>query len=59
MKTDGTLHTQNMKMEYRLYDLQGIIMLSADKAERFHDACLTEAGSSGRLNPGVRRYIPE
>lgn len=53
------IHTQYMKIEYRPYDLQGTIMLSAGKAERFNDACLTKAGSSGRLNPGVRRYILE
>ena len=53
------IHAQNMRIEYRPYDLQGTIMPSADKAERFNEACLMEAGSSGRLDPGVRRYILE
>ena len=53
------IHTQNMKIEYRPYDLQGTIMLSANKAERFNDACLMKAGSGGCLKPGVRRYILE
>ena len=53
------MHTQNMKIEYRPYDLQGIIMLSAGEAVQFNDACLMKAGSSGRLDPYVRRYILE
>ena len=53
------IHTQNMKIEYRPYDLQGTIMPSAEKAERFNDACLLKAGSSGCLYPNVRRYILE
>ena len=53
------IHTKNIRIEYRPCDLQGTIMLSAGKAERFHDACLTKAGPSGRLNPGIRRYILE
>ncbi len=47
------IHTQNLRSLYRPYDLQGIIMPSTDKVERFNKACLAKAGSSGYLGPGV------
>ena len=53
------MYMQNRKTEYRPYDLQGIIMLSAIKAEQLHDACLGKTGSGGHLTSDVRRYISE
>lgn len=53
------MYMQNRKTEYRPYDLQGIIMLSATKAEQLHDACLGKTGSGGHLTSDVRRYIAE
>lgn len=53
------IHTLNTRSLYRLYDLQGIIMPSTDKVERFNKACLAKAGSSGYLGPGVSLYTPE
>ena len=47
------IHTQNLRSLYRPYDLQGIIMPSTDKVERFNKACLAKAGLSGYLGPGV------
>ena len=46
-------HTLNTRSIYRPYDLQGIIMPSTDKVERFNKACLAKAGSSGYLGPEV------
>ena len=52
-------HTLNTRSIYRPYDLQGIIMPSTDKVERFNKACLAKAGSSGYLGPGVSLCTPE
>ena len=52
-------HTLNTRSIYRLYDLQGIIMPSTDKVERFNKACLAKAGLSGYLGPGVSIRILE
>ena len=51
-------HTLNTRSIYRPYDLQGIIMPSTDKVERFNKACLAKAGLSGYLGPGVSIRIP-
>ena len=53
------IHTKNLRSLYRLYDLQGIIMPSMDKVERFNKACLAKAGLSGYLGPGVSIRILE
>ena len=52
-------HTLNTRSIYRLYDLQGIIMPSPDKVERFNKACLAKAGLSGYMGPGVSIRILE
>ena len=52
-------HTNNNKTLNRPYDLQGIIMPSADKAEWLIFACLNKDGSSGCLGPGVSLRILE
>ena len=52
-------HTLNTRSIYRPYDLQGIIMPSTDKVERFNTACLIQAGQSGYLGPGVSLRILE
>ena len=38
------------------YDRMGIIMLSADRVERFIMVCLSRGGSSGCLESGVTIY---
>ena len=43
----------------RPYDLQDTIMPSADKAERLISTCLSEAGPSGYLGPGIAMRILE
>ena len=43
----------------RPYDLLDTIMPSADKAERLISTCLTKAGSSGYLGPGIAMRILE
>ncbi len=50
-------HTLNTLSIYRPCDLQGIIMPSTDKVERFNTACLIKAGQSGYLGPGVSLRI--
>ena len=45
-------HTNSYKTLNRPYDLQGIIMPSADKAEWLIFVCLNKDGSSGCLGPG-------
>ena len=52
------IHTNSLLNMNSPYDL-GIIMPSADKAERFNTICLTRAGSSGRLEPGAPICILE
>ena len=52
-------HTNRLKNTYRLFDLQGIFMPSADKAEWLICACLNMAGSSGFSGPGASMRITE
>jgi hypothetical protein len=47
------IHMNSLMNTYRPYDLQGIILPSADKAERLNKTCLKMAGSSGYLGPGA------
>jgi len=49
--TPGAINGQN--------DIQGMIMPTADKAERFINACLLKAGRSGRKGTGVSMGMPE
>ena len=46
--TNGLMNTD------RLFDLQGTIMPTAEKAEWLDYACLHKTGSSGYLEPGAR-----
>ena len=48
-----TLYTNVFMNIDSLYNLQGNIMPSADKAEWLIKACLSKAGSSGYLRPGA------
>ena len=45
------IHTDRIKNEYRQFDLQGTIMSTDKKAERFICVCLNNTGSSGCLEP--------
>ena len=60
---DGTamlqVHTHNFNILNRPYDLQGTMMPSAVKAERYGSICLNRAGSSGYLGPGASMRILE
>ena len=47
------IHTFSSSNTYRPNDLQGIIMPAAGKAEWLINVCLSKAGSSGHLDPGV------
>ena len=63
------IHMNSFDNMFRPYDLQGIIMPSADKAERLISICLMKAGSSGEsrthcagdgyLGPDIAMCIPE
>ena len=53
------IHTFKSSNTYRPYDLQGTIMPAADKAEWLINVCLSKAGSSGHLEPGVFTRILE
>ena len=46
------MNTNRMKDSYRMFDLQGTTMPTADKAEWLISVCLYMTGSSGRLGPG-------
>ena len=48
-------YTYSYKSINRPYDLEGIIMPSADKTEWAIFACQNKAGSSGYLEPGVSK----
>ena len=51
------IHMNSLMNTYRPYDLQGIIMPSADKAERLNKTCLKMTGSSGYLGPGASKRM--
>ena len=53
------IHTYNFKNLYGQCDLQGAIMLSADKVEWLISTCLKQAGSSGYLEPGASMRLLE
>ena len=53
------IHTNSFVNIYSPYDLRGIIMPSAEKAESIDKTCLLRAGSSGRLGPGASVCIVE
>jgi hypothetical protein len=53
------IHTYRFKSLYRLYNLPGTIMPSADKAERLILTCLNQTGLSGNLGPDAPVRILE
>ena len=53
------IHMYSLININRPYDLLDTIMPSADKAERLISTCLTKAGSSGYLGPGIAMRILE
>ena len=53
------IHTNSFVNIYSPYDLRGIIMPSAEKAESIDKTCLLRAGSSGRLGSGASVCIVE
>ena len=53
------IHMYSLININRPYDLLDTIMPSADKAERLISTCLTKAGPSGYLGPGIAMRILE
>ena len=53
------IHTFSAGNTYSPFDLQGIIMPAAKKAEWLINVCLFKAGPSGYLDPGAPARIPE
>ena len=53
------IHMYSLINTNRPYDLLDTIMPSTDKAESLISTCLTKAGSSGYLGPGIAMRILE